>query len=191
MLLVYRFRFAFFGQEYTSYMLYLYNIAFTIMPYFYYLIARPELVGDIMVEDYKDYKLRYEHIKGIIAGVFITYISFSILPSIQINQLFLAVMINCTWMGNFYCLVIDDSVKKHWQIIIILVQCGVSIGSYFISLLVSPNYSLFNVDYAIYPEPGYMAMFYCLVFVFNPLLILMLFLFMSIHKSILIKDKKR
>jgi len=39
--------------------MYFYNLFFTILPIFYYLIARPGLVGDIMVEDYKDYKLRY------------------------------------------------------------------------------------------------------------------------------------
>jgi hypothetical protein len=33
-----------------------------------------------MVEDYKDYKLRYEHFKGIISGVIITYLTFSNVP---------------------------------------------------------------------------------------------------------------
>lgn len=60
--------------------MYLFNIAFTILPIFYYLIAKPELVGDIMVEDYKDYKLRYEHFKGIFSGIVITYLTFALIP---------------------------------------------------------------------------------------------------------------
>jgi hypothetical protein len=60
--------------------MYFYNLFFTILPLFYYLIARPGLVGDIMVDDYKDYKLRYEHIKGIFSGVLITFVSFALIP---------------------------------------------------------------------------------------------------------------
>lgn len=111
-------------------MIYLYNVAFTILPIFYYLIRRPELIGDIMVEDYKDYKLRYEHLKGIISGVLITFITFAFLPDIEIEQLFIGVMINCTFMGNFYHLVLDDSIKKFCQILVIVIQCIISIGAY-------------------------------------------------------------
>jgi len=51
--------YTFYDNFYSTYIMYFYNLFFTILPLFYYLIARPGLVGDIMVDDYKDYKLRY------------------------------------------------------------------------------------------------------------------------------------
>ena len=56
--LVMRAHYTFLDQQYSMYIMYLFNVTFTILPILYYLIARPEMVGDIMVEDYKDYKLR-------------------------------------------------------------------------------------------------------------------------------------
>lgn len=50
------------------------------LPIIYYLIARPELVGDIMVEDYKNYKLRYEHFKGILSGILLAFLTYCIVP---------------------------------------------------------------------------------------------------------------
>lgn len=47
--LVFRAHYSYFEQEYSTYIMYFYNAAFTILPIFYYLIARPGLVGDIMV----------------------------------------------------------------------------------------------------------------------------------------------
>ena len=78
--LVLRAHYTFLDQQYSMFIMYLFNVAFTILPILYYLIARPELVGDIMVEDYKDYKLRYEHFKGIFSGVLTTFIAYAIIP---------------------------------------------------------------------------------------------------------------
>lgn len=78
--LVLRAHYSFIDQQYSLYTMYFFNVAFTILPILYYLIARPELVGDIMVEDYKGYKLRYEHMKGIFAGILTTFIAYAIIP---------------------------------------------------------------------------------------------------------------
>jgi hypothetical protein len=79
-LFIYQFHNSFIGLEYSTFIMYFYNVFFTILPTCYYLIARPELLGDIMVEDYKDYKLRYEHFKGIFSGILITFLTFAITP---------------------------------------------------------------------------------------------------------------
>lgn len=85
------------------------------------------------------------------SGVLITFVTFSFLPQIQISQLFIAVIINCTFMGNFYHLVLDDSIKKRNQIVIIFIQCVISIGAYFFSLFVDVSHRLFTIDYSVYP----------------------------------------
>lgn len=78
--IIYRAHYTFLDHQYSLYIMYLFNVAFTILPILYYLGARPELVGDIMVEDYKDYKLRYEHVKGGFAGVITTFVTYAIIP---------------------------------------------------------------------------------------------------------------
>lgn len=124
------------------------------------------------------------------AGIVLTYVTYSIIPEAEILMVFVAVMINCTFMGNFYCLVIDDSSMKRWQFWIILVQCVLSIGGYFLTLYVPNTHALFEISSLIYPEAGYIALFFCTVFVINPIIIFILFFFMSFHKSILTKDHR-
>lgn len=190
LILVYQGRYYEVGHEYSTYMFFLFNIGFTSFPMFYYLIARPNLIEDIAVEDLKSFKLRYEHLKGCFSGIFMTYVTFSLLPQLLMPEIFLAIMVNCTLLGNFYYLVMDDAISKKWQTLIIVLQCLFAIGIYFLTLFVQVTHALFEFPINLYPGPGLRAYFYCLMLLFNPLIILMLLLFMSIHKSIITKDMR-
>jgi hypothetical protein len=188
MLFIYQVHYSSVSVEYTTFIMYFYNSFFTILPTCYYLIARPELLGDIMVEDYKDYKLRYEHLKGIFSGILITFLTFALTPESEIIHVFIAVLINCTLMANFYHLVIDDSVQKRNQLIVLIVQCILSIGIYFLTLNVAAINSLFYVTWDFNPDSRYLALFFCTIFVINPFIVVILFLFMSFQRSIYVKD---
>lgn len=78
--LIFRAHWTYLDMQYSMFLMYLFNVGFTSLPILYYLVARPELVGDIMVEDYKDYKLRYEHFKGFFSGCITTFVTFAIIP---------------------------------------------------------------------------------------------------------------
>lgn len=147
-------------------------------------------MGDIMVEDYKDYKLRYEHVKGIVSGVFTTFVTYAILPESEIQLVFVGVLINCTILGNFYHLVIDDSASKKWQIIVIITQCILSIGAYFLTIYIETTHQIFKIALGIYPDQANLSLFFTTVFLSVPLLIFMMLFFMSLHKSILTKDHR-
>ena len=60
-------------------------------------------------------------------------------------MVYVAVMINCSFMGNFYYLVIDDSAKKSWQIWIIIIQLILSIGTYFLTIFVPSTHQIFTI----------------------------------------------
>jgi hypothetical protein len=99
-------------------------------------------------------------------------------------------MINCIFMANFYHLVIDDSVNKRYQIAVIILQCAISIGVYFLILNVGTSNALFYITFDINSDPPFQALFFGSIFFINPLVVLMLFLFMSFQKSILVKDRR-
>jgi hypothetical protein len=93
-------------------------------------------------------------------------------------------------MGNFYHLVVDDSASKRWQIVIIIVQCILSIGTYFLTIYVENTHQLFIITLGIEPETGKETLFYTTIFISIPIIMLMLLFFMSFHKSILTKDHR-
>ena len=68
------------GEEFSSFLFLLYNFAFTILPMFYYILGRPKLIEDIVVDDYKDYKLVNEHAKGAFSGLMMTTLTFLLIP---------------------------------------------------------------------------------------------------------------
>lgn len=105
-------------------------------------------------------------------------------------MVFVAVLINCTILGNFYHLVIDDSASKKWQIIIIIIQCIISIGAYFLTIYVENTHQIFTVTLGIYPDSANLALFFTTVFLTIPIIIFMILFFMSFHKSILTKDHR-
>lgn len=189
-IMVYKGSYMFVGQEYTTFIIFFFNVAFTVLPLCYYLIARPELVGDILVEDYKDYKLRYEHIKGVCCGVLVTFVTYAFVPEDDIMNLFVGVLFNCTYMANYYHLVMDDSVSKRNQVLIIIVQWLISIGAFFITIFVENTYDIFITGMLTNTSQNNLVLFYCTIFIINPIIVLMLFFFMSFHKSILMKDRR-
>lgn len=46
------------GQEFSSYFFVLFNWMLTILPLLYYMIGKPKLREDIVIEDYKDFRLK-------------------------------------------------------------------------------------------------------------------------------------
>ena len=163
----------------------MYNACFTFLPVLYYLMDRPELISEILVEDYKDYKLTSEHVKGMLSGILLTLITFLILPNPDIQNIFIIIMINCTLLGNLYYLVIDDSVSKKIQIITIFIQCTISIMVYLLTafFLSTPEY-IFELDIQISPDSSSNYLIYLLIFLINPLIIFTFLFFLAIHKSI-------
>jgi hypothetical protein len=60
-------------------------------------------------------------------------------------MIYVAVMVNCSLMANFYHLVIDDSANKGWQIWIITIQLVLSISTYFITIYIQNTYQMFTI----------------------------------------------
>ena len=135
------------GEEFSSFLFLLYNFAFTILPMFYYILGRPKLIDDIVVDDYKDYKLINEHAKGAFSGLMITIITFLLIPETDMHNIFTALLINCTTMGTLHYLVIDDSVSKRTQIILIMAQLVISLCVYLLTLFFVPDYSIFYINF--------------------------------------------
>ena len=94
----------------------------------------------MIVDDYKDYKLFQEHVKGIFSGLLLTTVTFLLLPESDMHNIFIGLLINCTIMGNIYYLVVDDSVSKTTQIILITVQMTISFLVFFLLLFFVPDY---------------------------------------------------
>lgn len=44
------------GQQYSPYLFILYNWMLTFLPLLYYVIGKPSLLEDIVIEDYKDFR---------------------------------------------------------------------------------------------------------------------------------------
>ena len=106
------------------------------------------------------------------------------------NQLYALILINCTMLGNFYYLVLDDSVSKKWQIVVVIVQIILSIGIYMITELLPVVHNLFENTLNIFNIRDMQKFIYPLMFVINPFLIVMLVYFFSFQKSIVTKDRK-
>ena len=129
----------------------IYNLAFTIFPMVYYIVKRPEPILEIN-HSYKD-KLFSEHIKAILSGILISLLTFSVVPSKDMHNIFAVILINCIIMGNLHYLVVDNSVSKIPQIIVIGVQCLISLLVYLLTLFFVPEEPIFYMDLELSAEP--------------------------------------
>ena len=102
------------------------------------------------------------------------------------HNIFIGLLINCTIMGNMHYLVVDDSVSKRTQIILIVVQMTISFLVYFLILFFVPDYEIFyiNFDRSLSTSLSENWAYFMVIFFIDPVVIGLLFYFMAFQKSI-------
>ena len=71
-----------------------------------------------------------------------------------------------------------------------VVQCVIAIGIYILTQYVFVEHELFTIAVTLFAVDGLNAYLYCLMLIFNPLIIFMLLYFMSFFRSIITKDMR-
>jgi hypothetical protein len=108
------------------------------------VIGKPSLLEDIVIEDYKDFRFFNEHFFGIFSGAMITVLTYLLTPYLDIQNIFISVLLNCTLIANLNYLVLDDSISKYKQIILIIVQEILAAIFYIATSFLLPSNSIFH-----------------------------------------------
>lgn len=127
-----------------------------------------------------------------VSGLMIAALTYLLTPDIEIQNIFISTLLNCTLISNLYYLVLDDSTSKFKQLVFIVIQYLLSAAFFIISSYFVPSRSVFYSELEILtPELENHYMYLIVTFPLIPIFITLWLFFLSFYRSVQMRDQRR